>query len=63
MTAESVGGFSHFNLFDNEFNENSNSISLSFKVVAVFHTQPVWIDYRFLAAGHDLGHSVCKAVD
>ncbi len=58
-----VGRLSHFNLFDNEFNGNSISISLSFKVVAIFHTQPAWTDRSILAADHDLGRSLFKAID
>jgi hypothetical protein len=50
-------------LFDNEFNENTNSISLSFKVAALLHTQPAWIDRSILAADHDLGRSLFKAID
>ena len=58
-----MGGFDRFNLFDNEFNGNTNSNPLSFKVVAVFHTQPAWIDRSILAAAHDLGRSLFKAID
>ena len=54
--------FSHFNLFDNEFNGNTNSIPLSFQLAAVFDTHLAWIDRSILAADHDLGYSLFKAI-
>ena len=58
-----LGGVSHFNLFDNEFNGNTNSISIPFKLVAVSHPHSIWIDRSILAVDHDLGCALLKAID